>query len=370
MTWARDSSCTELVPYWELDMLTNAESVAVLSHHIWITSSYRLIEKIMDVFGGTRGNTQRRLTFQTHHMMRPVMMATQVTQQVSGLLLSSSMSLQQQHRQIRCTVRTSRLRTRPTAPTHARNISDWGRERERRQKSGKAFYFEEQVHLNQRCSTSHPQISAAAAVWSEAVRLADPAARKLDSTEWKQPTGIKPHSCVKICAAGPLISIITADCCKGDRKQSGGWFGVTRSPPPRRESRFLQDCERLRGGKKNRNDLKLWEGSIMWHAGFHSVLWFLSVEKYLKPEGWREETAIRRRRLKNTACGLLHQKSPRMYFIFSHQPLSPHRKEIHSWQRPVCSEADKYGIKFIYIRLKSCLFSYSLSVLLSKRSLL
>lgn len=250
MTWARDSSCTELVPYWELDMLTNAESVAVLSHHIWITSSYRLIEKIMDVFGGTRGNTQRRLTFQTHHMMRPVMMATQVTQQVSGLLLSSSMSLQQQHRQIRCTVRTSRLRTRPTAPTHARNISDWVRERERGQKSGKAFYFEEQVHLNQRCSTSHPQISAAAAVWSEAVRLADPAARKLDSTEWKQPTGIKPHSCVKICAAGPLISIITADCCKGDRKQSGGWFGVTRSPPPRGESRFLQDCERLRGGKK------------------------------------------------------------------------------------------------------------------------
>lgn len=159
MTWARDSSCTELVPYWELDMLTNAESVAVLSHHIWITSSYRLIEKIIDVFGGTRGNTQRRLTFQTHHMMRPVMMATQVTQQVSGLLLSSSMSLQQQHRQIRCTVRTSRLRTRPTAPTHARNISDWVRERERRQKSGKAFYFEEQVHLNQRCSTSHPQIS-------------------------------------------------------------------------------------------------------------------------------------------------------------------------------------------------------------------
>lgn len=250
MTWARDSSCTELVPYWELDMLTNAESVAVLSHHIWITSSYRLIEKIIDVFGGTRGNTQRRLTFQTHHMMRPVMMATQVTQQVSGLLLSSSMSLQQQHRQIRCTVRTSRLRTRPTAPTHARNISDWVRERERRQKSGKAFYFEEQVHLNQRCSTSHPQIAAAAAVWSEAVRLADPAARKLDSTEWKQPTGIKPHSCVKICAAGHWSALSPLTAAKGTENKAVGGSGWRGAPPPRRESRFLQDCERLRGGKK------------------------------------------------------------------------------------------------------------------------
>lgn len=75
-----------------------------------------------------------RWTFQTHHMMRPVMMATQVTQQVSGLLLSSSMSLQQQHRQIRYTVRTSRLRPRPTAPTHARKISDWGRREKRRQR--------------------------------------------------------------------------------------------------------------------------------------------------------------------------------------------------------------------------------------------
>lgn len=151
------------------------------------------------------------------------------------------------------------------------------------------------------------------------------------------------------------LSPLTA--AKGTENKAAGGSGWRGAPPPRRESRFLQDCERLRGGKKTRNDLKLWEGSIMWHAGFHSVLWFLSVEKYLKPEGWREETAIRRRRLKNTACGLLHQKSPRMYFIFSHQPLSLHRKEIHSWQRPVCSEADKYGIKFIYIRLQSCLFS-------------
>lgn len=55
--------------------------------------------------------------------------------------------------------------------------------------------------------------------------------------------------CEDMCSR-PLISIITADCCKGDRKQSGGWFGVTRSPPPRGESRFLQDCERLREGKK------------------------------------------------------------------------------------------------------------------------
>lgn len=60
----------------------------------------------------------------THHMTRPVMTAAQVTQQVSGLLVSSSMSLQQQHMQIRYTVRTSRLTPRPTAATHARSIRD------------------------------------------------------------------------------------------------------------------------------------------------------------------------------------------------------------------------------------------------------
>lgn len=278
MTWARDSSCTELVPYWELDMLTNAESVAVLSHHIWITSSYRLIEKIIDVFGGTRGNTQRRLTFQTHHMMRPVMMATQVTQQVSGLLLSSSMSLQQQHRQIRCTVRTSRLRTRPTAPTHARNISDWVRERERRQKSGKAFYFEEQVHLNQRCSTSHPQISAAAAVWSEAVRLADPAARKLDSTEWKQPTGIKPHSCVKICAAGHWSALSPLTAAKGTENKAAGGSGWRGAPPPPAEN--LDFCRTARGSEGEKK--QKWSEAV---GGEHHVTRWLSLSLVISERG-------------------------------------------------------------------------------------
>lgn len=65
--------------------------------------------------------------FQTYHMTRPAMTAAQVTQQVSGLLVSSSISLQQQHWHTRYTARTSRLRPRPTAPTKAREIRDWGR---------------------------------------------------------------------------------------------------------------------------------------------------------------------------------------------------------------------------------------------------
>lgn len=60
----------------------------------------------------------------THHMTRPVITAAQVTQQVSGLLTSSSSSLRQQHRQVRYIDNTSRLNPRPTAETQARKIRD------------------------------------------------------------------------------------------------------------------------------------------------------------------------------------------------------------------------------------------------------
>lgn len=60
----------------------------------------------------------------THHMTKPVITATHVTQQVSGLLTSSSSSFRQQHRQVRYTESTSRLKPRPTADTQTRRIRD------------------------------------------------------------------------------------------------------------------------------------------------------------------------------------------------------------------------------------------------------
>lgn len=46
-------------------------------------------------------HTVKATLVSTHHMMRPVKTVAQVTQQESGLLLSSSSSLWQQHRQVR-----------------------------------------------------------------------------------------------------------------------------------------------------------------------------------------------------------------------------------------------------------------------------
>ncbi len=57
-------------------------------------------------------------------MTKPVITAAHVTQQVSGLLTSSSSSLRQQHRQVRYADNTSRLKPRPTADTQTRKIID------------------------------------------------------------------------------------------------------------------------------------------------------------------------------------------------------------------------------------------------------
>lgn len=152
-------------------------------------------------------------------MMRPVMTATQVTQQVSGLLVSSSMSLRQQHKHTTYTARTSRLTPRPTAPTHARIIKDWRRSVERRKKVPE----KQRCHLLKswlRCDFTLKNMSRAFQqtasanikrvkeyVWSENVRLADLNTRKV---AW-QPISIKQHLCVEIFLRWSLaISLISS----------------------------------------------------------------------------------------------------------------------------------------------------------------
>lgn len=164
--------------------------------------------------------------------MRPVMTATQVTQQVSGLLVSSSMSLRQQHKHTTYTARTSRLTPRPTAPTHARIIKDWHRSVERRKKVPE----KQRCHLLKswlRCDFTLKNMSRAFQqtasanikrvkeyVWSENVRLADPQHPKgrLTAHQYQTTLVCRDISKVEFSHLTYIISINTTDCCMQQRE--------------------------------------------------------------------------------------------------------------------------------------------------------
>lgn len=179
--------------------------------------------------------------------MRPVMTAAQVTQQVSGLLVSSSMSRWQQHRQTRYNASTTRLRPRPTAPTHARNISDWGTEREREKGSKENLFnsWERDGILfwkTPACSRLKPWVSLSTGMQGVlcGLQMSTPTPLpydKADSAEWKQATSIKKTLMCRDTRGYPLINIISAACSKGDRNTGAGALGW-RGGGARREAWF------------------------------------------------------------------------------------------------------------------------------------
>lgn len=233
-------------------------------------------------------------------MMRPVMTAVQVTQQVSGLLVSSSMSLWQQHRQTRYTARTSRLRPRPTAPTHARNIRDWGMivEREKKAKEKKchqlklrvrSYFISKNKSTKKNFSRLYPQMCLKRQLLCVVLRCQArwPHHSKGWQPEGKQPTSIKQHSCVKICC----LLHWHYHCWLQPTPKGGKMLVVLGRREP--TEIFLPSATAELGpwltGKQKWP--MLWEGSIMWHDGFHSVLWF--VYKIVKAWGLERNTDVK-----------------------------------------------------------------------------
>lgn len=201
----------------------------------------------------------------------------------------------------------------------------------------KPFYFE--VHLNQRCSTSHPQISlqrgcccCCCVVWScQAGWPRRPKAWQhwVKTTHQHQTTLVSKDMCSR-----PLISIITADCCLLQRRQkTKQWvvLGDEERPPAENPGFCRSRTARGSEGKKQK-----WSEAV---GGEHHVTRWLSFSLVISErreifKAWRvkrEETAIQRKRCveaepvcddwKTLACGLFHQKSSE---YVSYSPTSPY----------------------------------------------
>lgn len=232
----------------------------------------------------------------TYHITRPAMTAAQVTQQVSGLLVSSSISLQQQHRHTRYIARTSRLRPRPTAPTQARNIRDWGRvvvgeKRQNAKQTKKTVIFKsfpmwnQQISLKRqllcvvlKCQTGEPPSytqNTHLKGWQHWVKTSHQYQTTLVSRYWQLSIDQHNNCCLqaKETDTGEFVVL-----CEEEPTEILDFFHYSWSQAVKNS--YDPGCERGRRGHH-----------VMKGLSFSLVI--SECTKYLKPEGWRGSSDIK-----------------------------------------------------------------------------